>query len=163
MNEGQPVGMQQLTRRRVARQFRQSTVLPRPVNLIAGDGKSQMLKMHANLMRATRVQGGLDPGGVSQVFEHPVTGPRFAPFAVGDRHALAMIRMPGDGGADFPRRARDVMRRGQADGTMVLLSDLQAQPMAALVKSRPRHGSESERTFATFTDAVQHAREYLYA
>ena len=109
------------------------------------------------------------PTGV-EVYE--INGPFFFGAAEKFKDTLALvsgkpkvllIRMQGVSVIDATgiHTLRDVVRRSRSDGTLVLLSDVKQQPRAALLKSDSRNGIEPTLIFATFDDAIDHARQYL--
>ncbi|MGE3526966.1 MAG: SulP family inorganic anion transporter, partial [Gemmatimonadales bacterium] len=56
---------------------------------------------------------------------------------------------------------RDVVRRSRRDGTLVLLSDVHAQPMAALARSDVLDELGDEGVFGNLDDALNRARQHL--
>jgi hypothetical protein len=62
MPKGQMAGMQQLSWRQISGLLPQPGIGSRPVNAISNQGKSQMLKMNANLVGAPRMDPSLDIG-----------------------------------------------------------------------------------------------------
>ena len=58
--------------------------------------------MHANLMRAARVQVRFDQRKCPQTQTHAPIGARFAPFAATCRHARAAMQIARDGQFDLP-------------------------------------------------------------
>jgi sulfate permease, SulP family len=56
---------------------------------------------------------------------------------------------------------KDVVHRARKDGTLVLLSDVQAQPLAAITKSAVMDEIGEENIFANIDDSLAAADEYL--
>jgi SulP family sulfate permease len=56
---------------------------------------------------------------------------------------------------------RDLVRRGRRDGTLVLLSDVHAQPLVALGRSRLLDEIGEECIFGNVDDALNRARVHL--
>ena len=106
MGERQLPGMQHDAWRGLARNFRQPQGLPAAIGWIAEDGKTQVLKMDADLMRASRVEQGLDERGPAQTFDHAVAGPGFSSGALRDRHLFSMAGMSRDRRSNLPRQPR---------------------------------------------------------
>ena len=67
MDEPKFVRMQQNTRGFVAGQLRETSGLPRAIGGVAGDGKSEVLEVDANLVGPAGVQLSLDERGVREV------------------------------------------------------------------------------------------------
>ena len=55
----------------------------------------------------------------------------------------------------------DIVRRSRKDGTLVLLSDVHAQPMVALGRSDVLDELGDEHVFGNIDDALNHARAHL--
>ena len=119
----------------------------------------------------TALPGQSIPIGVD-VYE--ISGPFFFGAAEKFRDTLALVagapkvlivRLPEVSVIDATglNALRDVMQRGRADGTLMLLSEVQPQPLAALQKSAQNDGIEAGVIFTTFTEALDHARQYLTA
>jgi SulP family sulfate permease len=70
------------------------------------------------------------------------------------RHVLAMD-------STALRALRDVIQRSRREGTLVVLSDVHAQPIAALLQSDTRDGIGEENLHGNIDDALNRAREYL--
>ena len=102
MFERERVGVKHLARRGVIRLRAQANVLATAVNAIAREWKTEMLEMHANLMRAASVKDDLHKCRSAQPFENAKAGAGFAAFArFGDGHRAAMRRMPCDCSLNF--------------------------------------------------------------
>jgi len=56
---------------------------------------------------------------------------------------------------------RDLARRSRDDGTLLILSDVHAQPMFALVNSDTLKTIGEDNVFGNIDDALNHARDYL--
>ena len=56
---------------------------------------------------------------------------------------------------------RDVMRRSRSEGTLVMLSEVQSQPLAALRKSAPADATQQDVICSTFDEAIHRATQYL--
>jgi len=56
---------------------------------------------------------------------------------------------------------RDVVARSRRDGTLVVLSDVHAQPVVALVQSGTREEIGEENIHGNLDDALNRARDYL--
>jgi SulP family sulfate permease len=56
---------------------------------------------------------------------------------------------------------RDVIARSRRDGTLVVLSDVHAQPVVALVQSGAQAEIGEENVYGNLDDALNRAREYL--
>jgi SulP family sulfate permease len=56
---------------------------------------------------------------------------------------------------------RELVRRTRGDKTLVLLADVHAQPMVALMRSDLIDEIGQERLFANLDDALNHARMHL--
>ena len=108
MVEAQLFRVQQDARGGVVRQLLQPLVFRRAVSLIAHHGMTEVLKMHANLMRAAGVDLHLDVGGALQFLQHAVARVRGPTVGIVlHRHAFAVRGMPGDGGVDLAGVTRD--------------------------------------------------------
>jgi SulP family sulfate permease len=56
---------------------------------------------------------------------------------------------------------RDVVERSRREGTLIVLSDVHAQPVVALVQSGMQAGIGEENVHGNIDDALNRAREYL--
>jgi SulP family sulfate permease len=70
------------------------------------------------------------------------------------RHVLAMD-------STALHALRDVIKRSRREGTLVVLSDVHAQPIAALLQSDTGDGIGEENLHGNIDDALNRAREYL--
>jgi sulfate permease, SulP family len=70
------------------------------------------------------------------------------------RHVLAMD-------STALHALRDVIKRCRREGTLVVLSDVHAQPIAVLVQAGPEGGIGEENIHGNIDDALNRAREYL--
>ncbi len=109
MFESQFSRVQELAWRLIASLFGDPVGLPFAVHVIAEDGKTQVLKMHPDLVGPSGVESGFDEGGFVQQLLQLITCPRDATFGgVGNGHSLSMRRMPGDVGLDVTGSRRDM-------------------------------------------------------
>ena len=112
MDEGKFARVQHHARRGVVRQFLEPRILPRAVGVVAHERMAEELEMHADLMRAARVNLRLHQRGrVKAVRESVARVRRATGTVVAHGHAFAMRRMPRDGGADFAGCRARVRRR----------------------------------------------------
>ena len=118
---------------------------------------------------AAGVPGPVIPPGV-EVYE--VNGPFFFGAAEAFRETLGqvaskprvlIIRMRNVPAMDSTgmHALRDVVTRSARDGTLVLLSDVQAQPRAVLTKSGLFQDGGTDQIAATLDEAVERARRHL--
>jgi SulP family sulfate permease len=56
---------------------------------------------------------------------------------------------------------QDLAKRSRKDGTLLILSDVHAQPMFALVRSEMLEEIGEENLFGNIDDALDRARDYL--
>jgi SulP family sulfate permease len=128
------------------------------------DGAADPYDSDANAMRRRDI-----PAGV-QVYE--IDGPFFFGAAERFKDALArvaskprvlILRMRAVPAIDSTglRALTDVVRRSRADGTLVLLSDVHAQPMVAIGRSHLLDELGDEQLFGNLDDALNRARAHL--
>ena len=109
------------------------------------------------------------PPGV-EVYE--INGPFFYGAAEKFKDTLALIagkpkvliiRMQGVSVIDATgmHALRDVMRRSRSEGTLMMLSDVQSQPLAALRNSAPADATQQGVICSTFDEAINRATQYL--
>ena len=119
-----------------------------------------------------------DPNGVRRltipkaVEVYEVNGPFFFGAAetfkdtltrVGRKPKVLIIRMRNVPAIDSTgmHALREVVKRTRADGTLVLIADISAQPRAALARSDVLEEIGAENVFDTLDQALAHAREHL--
>ncbi len=101
MSESQLKRVEHDSWRGKADQFFKAPILPLTVSVITGERIPEMLKVNADLMRATRMQNGFGQRRRAKTLQYSVACPSLAPAVIGHRHPLAMRRMPGNRGPDF--------------------------------------------------------------
>src|SRR5690349_17683149 len=107
MDERKFVGMQQDSGGFVFCQLCQPLCLSLTIGGVTRYGEAEMLEVNANLVRAARMQDGLDQRGFAQSLNHVVacvSGTTFVLVAHG--HSLAVRGVTRDGGADVSFRTR---------------------------------------------------------
>src|SRR5262245_57783539 len=72
MDKGEFMGVEQNPRRLIACQIGQTMGRAPAVGVVAGDGESEVLEVHADLVGAARMQRGFDEGRMLQPFDDPV-------------------------------------------------------------------------------------------
>lgn len=94
--------MQHLPWRSVIGLRPQANILTPAVHFISSQRKSEVLKVHANLVGSAGVQNDLNESCGPQSLQNTVTGPGLPPFACFCHgHGSAMRWVPGDGCLDF--------------------------------------------------------------
>jgi sulfate permease, SulP family len=129
-----------------------------------GDERGDLYASDANAVRRRDVPPG--------VVVYEIDGPFFFGAAekfkdtlgqIGKNPTVLIIRMRGVPAIDSTgiHALGDIARRSRKDGTLVLLSDVHAQPMVALGRSGLLAELGDERVFGNIDDALNHARVHL--